>query len=143
MKLSTFLSAVFFLLGFTLFQSCSFNVSTASVSNVLLCDTPVEEVCPADQQVFSPMSPMFYVSCDLNFAPEDTQIKFSWFKTDGERFLIDEVALRAGDIGSGSTFSVHSNLSRPNNGYPVGNYEVVISLNTDNFKPITKTFMVQ
>ena len=124
-------------------NACSFNVSTASVSNVLMCDTPVEEVCPADVTEFTVASPMLYLSCDLNYAPEDTKIKFSWFKADGERFLIDTVSLRAGDIGSGSTFSVHSNLSRPNNGWPLGNYEVEISLNTDNFKPIVKAFVVK
>ncbi|HRK29083.1 MAG TPA: hypothetical protein PK239_17550 [Chitinophagales bacterium] len=136
LTLPVFLLALFFV------SSCSFNVSTASISNVLLCYAPVNKVCPADKTVFSPDAPMFFVSCNLNFAPADTQIKFAWFNTDGQRFLIDEVILRAGDIGSGSTFSLNSTLSKPNNGWPAGNYELVISLNTDNFKPIVKTFKV-
>ncbi|OWY24498.1 hypothetical protein C7N43_05970 [Sphingobacteriales bacterium UPWRP_1] len=124
-------------------NSCSFNLSTASVTDVRLCEAPdATGNCPADKAQFSPEAPMFYLSCNLNFAPEDTQIKFQWYNTDGKRYLIDEATLRAGDIGSGSTFNVHANLSKPTNGWPKGNYEVVVSLSSDNFKPISKTFTV-
>lgn len=126
-----------------LLNACNFNFSTASVTNVSLCDAPdATGNCPADKAQFSPDAPMFYLSCNLNFAPEDTQVKFQWYNTDGQRYLIDEATLRAGDVGSGSTFNVHANLSKPTNGWPKGNYEVVVSLNTDNFQPITKTFKV-
>jgi hypothetical protein len=143
MKMQKILAVMALATLFLFMNACSFNVSTASVSNVLMCDKPVDEVCTSDMTEFTTSSPMFYLSCDLNYAPEDTKIKFSWFKADGERFLIDSVSLRSGDIGSGSTFNVHSNLSRPNNGWPLGNYEVEVSLNTDNFKPIVKAFVVK
>lgn len=136
------LTVAFAFFSICLLNACSFNVSTASVSNLRLCDAPANEVCAADKSQFTPDAPQFYVSCDLNFAPADTQIKFQWYNTDGQRYLIDEVTRKAGDIGSGTTFNVHSILSKPNNGWPKGNYEVVVSLNTDNFKPLTKAFKV-
>ncbi|MBN1182965.1 MAG: hypothetical protein JXB49_11800 [Bacteroidales bacterium] len=119
------------------FQQC--NVSTANIADVKMCESPNGYLCSEDNTVFSTSSPEIHVSCVLKNATEGSKITFTWYYQGEEKILIDEASFVAKDV----TSDVHSSLSIPDAGWPTGNYEVVISLDTDNSKPITKSFSVQ
>ena len=128
-----------------LFQNCEFKVSTATILNARVCDKPVEGqfLCSNDTPSFTQKSPKLYASCELKYAPEDTEVTFSWYGyPKGEKVLIDAVTLRAGDHGNGSSYQLRSFLNSPSNGWPKGAYEVVISLDTNNSEPVIKKFMI-
>ena len=117
------------------------NISTANISDVKMCETIEGFQCPEDNPVFGTDASQFYCSCVLNNAPEGTQLNFAWYYLEGEKVLIDEVTVEAD--GTSSTYNMQSSLSRPDNGWPTGNYEVVLELDTDNSQPITKSFKVE
>lgn len=124
---------------FFLFSSCNF--STANIDNVKMCTSVNDNQCAADTPSFSNTTPFIYISCDLNNAPENTQVKMEWAYLGEQRISIDAITQSSGsNIG---TVHLQSNLSRPNNGWPSGDYEVVITiLDTEN-APIVKKFSVQ
>jgi hypothetical protein len=120
-------------------NSCT--VSTANITDVKLCEKLQDGLCPTDQDVFSTTTPKFYVSCILRNAPDDTEVTFSWYYFGDEKILIDEVTISSED--KGATVNLQSNLSIPDNGWPVGEYEVVIKIHTDNSEPISRNFKVE
>ena len=138
MKKVLVLSVLF--LGAALFLS-NCNVSTANISDVKMCENIDGNQCPEDNPVFSTNTPNIYCSVKVNNAPEGTNVKFSWNYLGEEIVHIDEVTLTV--PGGGTNFDMQSSLSIPNNGWPVGNYEVVIDLGTDNSEPTVKKFQVQ
>ncbi|MCD4772246.1 MAG: hypothetical protein K8R41_02545, partial [Bacteroidales bacterium] len=66
---------------------------------------------------------------------------FAWFYYGQEKVRIDAVKLNSGDqIG---TLNLQSSFTRPNNGWPVGEYEVVITILGTEKEPVVKKFSVQ
>lgn len=120
-------------------HSC--NVSTARITDVMVCESVTDNLCPADQPVFSSDAPDIYCSTVVKNAPGGTPVTFSWFYQGESRVAIDAVTLETPE--GGTSFNLQSSLSRPTNGWPIGMYEVVISLGTDNTEPVVKTFVVE
>ncbi|RLD37836.1 MAG: hypothetical protein DRI74_05580 [Bacteroidetes bacterium] len=106
-----------------------------------MCTSITDNQCPADNPVFNTNTPEIFLSCHLNNAPNDTDVEFAWFYLGQDKIPIDAVVLNSGEnIG---TLNLNSSLIRPNNGWPMGNYEVVITIVGTEKEPITKSFQVQ
>jgi len=139
------MNKITFLLLIALLVSLQFscNVSTATIKDVKLCTELSDQTqCGLDSPDFNVESPFLFVSCRLVYAPEDSEVTFTWYFMSKDPVKIDEVTMRAGDFGSGSTYYFSSYLSRPDAGWPSGDYEVHISLNTDNSAPVIKSFRI-
>jgi hypothetical protein len=122
--------------GALLMQACA--VSTASISDLRICENLSGDECSEDNQTVNADATVIYISGKLNDAPKDTQLKITWrYLTDEQD--IDTVTLTADESGSGP-FS--SSLTQPTNGWPSGKYEVVLDLGTDNSEPTHKEFSI-
>ena len=129
----------FLLVMSMLFTSCEFEVSTARINDIKVCGQLSGELCDQDSPVFNPNDPEIVVSCKLNNAPSDTEVTFVWKYVEGDEIIIDQAILNSSDYGT--DVDMHSSLSKPNNGWPVGKYQVEILLGNDT--PLVKTFKVQ
>ena len=138
MKKVIFLSALMLSLVFY-FSNC--NLSTANISDIKMCETIDDYQCQEENTLFNVNSPQIYCSCKLNNAPDGTNLKFAWYYLGDEKVLIDTVTTMV--PGGSSTYDMHSYLTIPDNGWPVGDYEVVLKIDTDNSEPLTKSFKVE
>jgi hypothetical protein len=68
-------------------------------------------------------------------------VTFIWKYTENETVIIDKVTLNSSDIGV--NLELYSNLSKPYNGWPIGNYEIEILVSGDNNDPVVKHFEVR
>jgi hypothetical protein len=122
--------------------ACSFNISTAALENVKMCGEVADnQPCASDITKFEKTAPKLFVTADLKFAPEGSKVKIDWKYLGGEAGKatdIDSVTLET----KSNTTLVTSSLTATNAGWPSGNYEVVLSLNTDNSQPIRKQFSI-
>ncbi|MDA3905466.1 MAG: hypothetical protein PF484_05260 [Bacteroidales bacterium] len=118
---------------------CEF--SSASISDGKICTSMNGSACSSDNSVITGNPSEIYASCELKYAPESTDIKFIWYYYGQSKIEIDQVTLNSGT--NGSNVEVHSSLSRPNNGWPAGDYEVVIQLMIEGKDPIVKSFEVR
>ncbi len=139
MKKITRLISVFFLLLFL--SACEFNVSTARITDVKMCTRISNNQCASDNPTFTRSTPEIYISCHLKNAPENTKVRFDWNYYGQKKFTIRSVELNSGNRTG--TLNLQSSLSRPNNGWPVGEYEVVITLVGLDKDPVVKKFTVQ
>ena len=132
----------FIAIAFLMFiSSCDFNFSTANIDDVKMCTSINDNQCASDNPNFSPGTPEIFISCHLNNPPNNTEVEFAWFYYGQEKIAIDAVKLNSGDqIG---TLNLQSSFSRPNNGWPVGEYEVVITILGTEKEPVVKKFSVQ
>lgn len=122
-------------------SSCSFNVTTANIDNVKMCTSINNNQCSSDNPNFKSNTREIFISCNLNNAPNNTEVEFAWFYYGQKKISIDAVKLNSGDkIG---TINLQSSLSRPNNGWPLGEYEVVITILGTEKEPVVKKFSVQ
>jgi hypothetical protein len=120
---------------------CEFNVSTAKVTDVKICTALADGLCDNDNPVLSTAAMDIFASCILKHSVAETRVKFTWFYYGETKIEIDNVELNTGDkIGN---LNLHSSLSRPNNGWPIGVYEVVIEVQTDNADPVVKQFSIE
>lgn len=127
---------VLVIVGALSMQACS--VSTASISDVKTCQELSGDTCGEDQPEISADAPAIYLSGRLNDAPKDTELVITWrYLTDEQD--IDSVTLTTEEAGSGP-FS--SSLKMPDNGWPSGEYEVVLDLGIDNSEPVHKEFNI-
>lgn len=117
------------------------DLNSAHIENVKACTSALDNRCENDQSFFQTNSPQIVVSCELKNPPTDTQVEFTWnYLSDGIT-KIDAVTLSSGDnIG---TVNMQSSLNRPNNGWPIGDYEVVIKILDTDKEPIIKKFFVK
>ena len=122
--------------------SCEVEVTTAHIENITICTTLDGETCESNNPIISPSDPNIYVSCELQNAPQNTLITFIWKYTDGEDpIIIDEIILNSSDIGV--NVNLNSSLSRPYNGWPIGRYEVEVSIDGDENDTLIKYFEVR
>ena len=139
MKNST--SILLFLLFFFSMSSCNFNSAHIDIDDVKMCTIITDNQCLSDHPVFSPSTEEIYVSCQLKNAPENTNIEFSWYYLGKQKIKIDAVTLNSGNkLG---TLDLQSSLSRPNNGWPAGEYEVSIKILDTEKEPVIKKFNVK
>ena len=134
--------AIFFILGGSLGEggTCQCSISTAKISDAKVCTSLTGNLCDQDFPVISSSVNEIFASCILKYAVAETKVKFSWMYYGDTKFEINHVVLDTGD--KTGNLELYSNLSRPNNGWPKGVYEVVIQVQTDNAKPLVKQFEV-
>ena len=139
--------AVFFMLAIALtFSNCKKDnpIQEPALSQVRMCNqiSGGSNLCGQDNPTFSPTDQTFFVTAILKGASENDFVTFSWYgiAPDGQYVFIDDISIRAGDFGSGSSFDLKASLSRGVNPWPTGDYEVDITL--DNGDSITKGFSV-
>jgi hypothetical protein len=118
-------------------QQTSQTSSNNFISNFNMCtgvnNNTMEPVNITSQ--YTPTTQVFYVSAKLDNAPEKTNVKFEWYFM-GANQLIDTAV-----VTTGGTRFISSNLSRSNNAWPVGKYEVRIYVNGSPVKIVP--FVVQ
>lgn len=117
------------------------DLNTAHIANVKVCTELSGESCENGQAFFQTNSPQIVVSCELKNPPTNTQVEFSWNYLSKGLTKIDAVTLSSGDhIG---TINMHSILSRPNNGWPRGDYEIIIRILDTDKEPLVKRFSIK
>ena len=122
-------------------QSCSFDLNSAHIEDVRMCISLESNQCTSDKPVFKTNTAQIFISCKLKNPPNDTQVEFAWFYISEGRTKIDAVVVNSGEeIG---TIDLNSSLNQPNNGWPMGDYEVVISILDTEKEPIVKSFWIQ
>jgi len=124
-------------------QACS--VSTAGISDVKLCvDADSKGICSSDSSTFETTTPEIFLSANLNNAPSGTKVTSSWKYIKGELGNdpqdIDSVTAEAKEGGSQP---YTSSMTSPTAGWPKGDYEVTITLSSDNSTPVVKKFSIQ
>lgn len=122
-------------------SACSFNFSSARITDVKMCTHVSNNQCASDNPTFTRNTPEIYVSCHLKNAPENTKVRFDWNYYGQKKFTIRSLTLNSGN--KTGTLNLQASLSRPNNGWPVGEYEVVITLVGLDKEPVVKKFTVQ
>jgi len=140
MKKTTNFIGLILLLSIIL-TSCEFEVSTAHINDIKTCVYLSGDLCDNENPIFNTSDPQIYVSCKLKNAPENTLVTFIWTYVEGDPIIIDKVTLNSSDYGIDVDMS--SNLSKPNNGWPIGKYEVVIKVGNNDSTPHVKTFEVK
>ncbi len=119
---------------------CECSVSTANVKDVKICTSLEGNVCNQDNPVIENTAATIYASCLLRNSVSGTKVKFTWIYYGETKIKIDDVILDTGELSG--TLELNSNLSRPDNGWPKGVYEVEVQVMTDNAKPVIKQFTV-
>ena len=133
---------ILFVLSTLAATACSFKVSTATLENIKMCvEKPENQTCASDTAQFNTTTPKIFATADLKYAPEGTKVKIDWKYLGGDTVKATDIA-SVDLVTKSDTNIVFSNLNAPPNGFPEGNYEVVISLGIDNSKPISKQFSV-
>jgi len=118
-----------------------FDLNTAHIEDVKICNTLNTNQCTKDKPVFDVSTPQIVVSCKLKNPPMETRIQFSWFYISDGRTEIDADVVNSGEeIG---TLDINSSLNKPSNGWPEGDYEVIIKILDTEKEPITKQFWVK
>ncbi|NQU33438.1 MAG: hypothetical protein HQ521_09410 [Bacteroidetes bacterium] len=140
MKNSTKIIALILLLSIIL-SSCEFEVTTAYLADIKTCVNLSDECCNKNDHVFNTDDPQIYVSCKLINAPNNTFVNFVWKYVDGETIIIDDVTLNYSDLGI--NLDLNSRLSKPYNGWPIGKYEVEISVEGNSNSPEIICFEVR
>ena len=126
------------------FSNCQKEETVSSLNQVKMCNqvSNGSNLCNSDNPVFSPIDQTFFVTAVLRDASESDFVTFSWYGIlpDGQAVFIDDISIRAGDFGTGNKFDLKASLTRGNDPWPVGNYEVEIAL--DNGTKVVKGFTV-
>ena len=134
MRLSLIITGLFL-------ASCT--ISTADISEVKMCQTLGEQemMCASDQTEFQTNAPELYITTKLDNAPSDTKVTFTWrYMSGAAPEVMDSVTVSSPDFMP----------SYPNSSFPIppagiwpeGKYEVEVSMDVDNFKPIHKEFSI-
>lgn len=101
--------------------SCS--VTTARLTETAMASMVDPETMQAVSKTdrFRPDTPVIYATALLKNAPEDTLITAKWY------YVTEDIDIASVDIESTETNQyVSFSLSRPDNGFPVGDYEVAL-----------------
>lgn len=129
------LSSVVFMLIISL-CACSFSVSTANFQNLKMASSIDEDSMEpiAVTDVFSPTTPVIYLTGTLKNSPDDTVIKAEWRYVENEPAVdIDSAESVTKDINTDFQF----NISIPDNGWPIGKYEVKLYINDEAEKTVS------
>ena len=106
-----------------------------------MCTSLSEDLCPQDFPVISAEAGQLFASCKIKNAPAETKVKFTWLYYGETKITIDEITFDTKDMGT--NLNLHSSLSRPNNGWPKGVYEVEMRILVGDKKPLVKQFTIE
>lgn len=119
-------------------------VSTAKLTDVRMCDKATSEgACETDMSTFKPDTKEIFLSAQLENAPSDTRVTATWIYRGGEageREEIDTVSVTTTESG---TMPYYSSMPISSGEWPRGDYEVMLTLETDNSEPVQKQFTVK
>ncbi len=104
----------------SMLAACSF--TTANYSDLHMASEIDADNNPLTiTDTFSADSPVIYVTGSMNNAPEGTMIAAEWiYAEENPPTFIDVAELEVNEISS----SFHFSMTRPDNGWPAGEYEV-------------------
>lgn len=128
-------------LAATLAVGAGCKVSTANLSDARVCaKVDADGVCPADAPEIPSGTDIIHATAVLRNAPPDTPIKVSWryLEAPDGGFDIDSATF----VAKEPVMALHGVLTRPDNGWPKGRYEVVLAVDADNVEPVRKTFAI-
>ncbi len=117
-----------FALAVTALTTVSSSLWAAGFENIIVS---ADKDAETTQTSFAADTPKIFVSADLtDDVPSGSKVNVAWIAIDTggvapANYKIDEVNL---DITSGLN-QVNSDISKPNNGWPVGTYKVEFSVN--------------
>jgi hypothetical protein len=141
-KVKTIGVLAFSVVGSLLINGCNFSLSTATLENMKMCgEVGADKQCASDTATFSKKAPKIFATADLKYAPEGTKVKVDWKYLGGEAGQASNIDTVNLEVKSNMTV-ITSSLPSPEKGWPGGDYEVVISLDTDNSKPVSKKFSI-
>lgn len=136
-----FLKYFFLLILAIIVLSFFFDLDSSHIEDIKICEQLQDSQCNNDKAVFDVNSPQIVVSCKLANAPIDTEVEFAWYYINNGKTKIDAVVVNSGEeIG---TLNLNSSLNRPNNGWPIGDYEVIITILNTEKEPTVKSFWVK
>lgn len=130
-----------FLIGIAVIASAE--ISTAKITDAFMFDAETGKMILEEKPVFSNDASEFLIKAVLKYAPENTEVKASWYylEENEDPYLIDEAGVVT---GSGSTtWTLDFNITKPYNGWPRGEYKVVLQVQTKNAEPVEIFFSVQ
>ena len=78
--------------------------------------------------VFSTEIPEIFCSAKLSNAPDDTEINSSWIYVKGELADLTDYEIGNYTLTTGGTQYIQFSLTKPDNGWPRGNYKLVLSI---------------
>ena len=124
-------------------SGCEFRFSTAKLSEAVMC-TSVEEDTKkpiGKTDVFSSDTPEIFCSVRISRAPAGTAIKSEWIYVRGEVENLTDYTIDAFSLEAEGTSTVSFSLTRPNTGFPKGDY--VLKLSLDDEEKIKLPFRVE
>ena len=80
-----------------LLNSCNFEVTTSNVSEIRICEDLSGNLCGEDQTALFSNAPQICASCNLNNAPSNTLVTFTWKYMEEPQLVIDEVTINNTD----------------------------------------------
>lgn len=107
-----------------LLAACSFSATTANYTDLKTATEVDANNNPVGiTSTFNVDTPLIYVTGMLNNAPKGTMIKAEWYYLNNDPIIyINEAEYESVE----TTTAFYFNLSIPDNGWPVGNYEVML-----------------
>lgn len=111
-------------------------------TNVVLCARNAQYECFDSQLTFSANTADIMVNAGLENVLEQTQITVQWTYLDGELGQPVEIDSTIFEKTDGGVISMYAILSRPDNGWPQGDYEVVLSSDENNVEPVIVPFAI-
>ncbi|MEJ2740432.1 MAG: PsbP-related protein, partial [Dehalococcoidia bacterium] len=105
-------------------------LSTASLSEATMTETVDDNLRPLNStDVFNVDASEVHCSVKLSNAPVDTEVKGEWIYIEGEEEGLENYLIDSTIIITEGTRYLDFSLSIPDNGWPVGNYELILSIN--------------
>jgi hypothetical protein len=120
--------------------SCNSGNSNPTLTNVKMCTQTEGMQCADDQLVFSTASEVIFCTTILENAPKGATVTANWTYFNGQEPIeIQSSVFEAERSPAKIAFS----LSRQDNTWPKGNYEVELNISDKNAKPIIKNFKIE
>ncbi|RMG21298.1 MAG: hypothetical protein D6730_18560 [Bacteroidetes bacterium] len=120
-------------------SACKEDVLLHEITAVELCEKISGNECDNNQDVFSVDTPIIYAAVSATVT-QSTRITFIWRFIDAD-FEIDRASIEVADLSDGPGFQFAGSLSRPDNGWPAGTYEVRVEMQGGN--SVAKSFEVR
>ena len=134
------LSSGIFLSGLLL-TSCA-SAANRQVSSVIVCTYNTQHECIESQAMFPATTPDIMVNANLENVVEGTVIEVQWVYVNGELGQTVEIADTVFRKGDASITSMYAILRRPDNGWPQGDYQVILTSDESNVDPISQPFSI-
>lgn len=108
-------------------QGGSVSFTTAKISEATMTTAVNENMQPLDNNdVFSPDTAEIFCSFKLSNAPDDTEVKAEWIYLQGELQDVTDYLVDEWVTTTDGTRYVSSSLTSPDEGWPRGDYQVII-----------------